>query len=106
MKPIADRFNENKIDPTHLSAKAIKAEAAAFHYNCDENGGKYGRDNWRKFWGEQTQTVIVASAMRHMLEILDGSLYDEESGLPHAALVRVNMAMLLEYMDKQGMKIT
>lgn len=89
----AKRFNGGKPKLSLLPAKALIAEARVWEMGEQ----KYGRDNWRKLWGDETVDVVLDSAMRHMVAMLDGELYDSESGLPHAAHVRCNMAMLLEF---------
>lgn len=61
---------------------------------------KYGRNNWKKLWGDETVTVCLDSALRHMMEISDGNMRDEESGELHAAHVCCNMLFLLEYLVK------
>ena len=93
----AKRFNEGKIDLSLLPTEALRQEAKVWM----QGEQKYGRDNWKSLWGEDTVSLCVACALRHTLSILDGELVDQESGLPHAAHVRCNMAMILEYMKNQ-----
>ncbi len=93
---IADRHNLDKIDLSYIPVEGSIQEAAVWEFGAK----KYGRNNWKKLWGDDTINVAMASAMRHMLAILDGQLTDDESKLPHAAHVRCNMAMILEYMKK------
>jgi hypothetical protein len=57
---------------------------------------KYGRDNWKKLWGDKTVEVVMASLLRHAFAILDGEERDPESGEYHAGHVRCNVAMLIE----------
>lgn len=92
----AKRFNEGKIDLTLLPTEAMRREAQVWMMGEE----KYGRDNWKKLWGEQTVSVCSACALRHILYMLDGNMIDKESGLPHAAHVRCNMAMILEWMKR------
>lgn len=89
----AKRYNEGKVDLSLIPVEATLQECRVWA----EGEKKYGRDNWKKLWGKDTERVVMASALRHMLAILDGERRDQETGLPHAAHVRCNMAMLLEY---------
>lgn len=100
MSDTAKRFNEGKVDLTLLPVAACRAEARVWM------GGekKYGRSNWRKLWGNKTIDVAMASALRHMFAILDGETNDPESGEYHAAHVRCNMAMLIEFYETQQEK--
>jgi hypothetical protein len=100
MSTTADRHNQGKVDLTYLPGEALEQEARVWEFGAS----KYARDQWRKLWGEDTIRVCMASAMRHMVAINSGELHDPESGLPHAAHVRCNMAMILEYMKIQGIK--
>ncbi len=92
-KIVADRDNKDKPDYTLIPPAALEAEARLWMFGQK----KYGRDNWRKFWGDDTMNVILASAMRHLIAMQRGEIIDPDSGLPHAAAVRCNMAMALEY---------
>jgi len=89
----ADRHNKGKIDLSLLPVEACLQEAKVWM----QGEKKYSRNNWKKLWGNDTPNVVMASALRHMFAILDGEEIDEESGCYHAALIRCNMAMLLEY---------
>ncbi len=93
----ADRFNKGKIDLTLLPTEACRQEALVWMMG----EVKYGRDNWRKLWGDDTVALTCACALRHIFYMLDGEMVDQESGLPHAAHVRCNMAMVLEWMKEQ-----
>ena len=96
--PQANRYNAGKVDYTLLPIDALTAEAKVWM------GGekKYGRHNWEKLWGDDTVNVAMASALRHSYAILEGELIDQESGLPHAAHVRCNMAMIIRWMENEG----
>jgi len=96
----ASRFNTGKIDLALLPAAACQEEARVWMMGEE----KYGRDNWKKLWGDQTITVVMASLLRHAFSILDGETVDSESGLDHAAHIRCNAAMIIEYNKKaQGL---
>ena len=90
------RFNEGKTDYTLIPVEAQRQEAAVWKLGTE----KYGKDNWKKLWGDESIHVIMASLMRHANAILEGELFDSESELPHAAHIRCNAAMILEYMKR------
>lgn len=93
----ADRFNNTKVDLSYLPTVACLEECKVWMFGAK----KYTRDNWKKLWGDNTPFVAGASAMRHLLAICSGEMIDKESGLPHAAHVRCNMAMILEWMERE-----
>jgi len=96
----ADRYNEGKVDLSLIPTEAVVQECRVWEHGAK----KYSRDNWKKMWGDDTINVVMASALRHMFAILDGQKDDPETGLPHAAHVRCNCAMLLEYYKQQEEK--
>lgn len=89
----AARYNQDKVDLSLIPVEATIQECRVW----EAGAKKYSRNNWKKLWGKDTVDSVMASALRHMLAILDGERDDPETGLPHAASVRCNMAMLLEY---------
>lgn len=91
----AKRFNSGKIDLSLLPPKACLEEARVWNHGRV----KYGRDNWKKLWGEDTINVVMASLLRHAFAVLDGEMRDQESGLYHMAHVRCNAAMIIEYLE-------
>jgi hypothetical protein len=97
MSDQADRFNAGKVDLSLLPIKACVEEALVWQAGMK----KYGRDNWRKLWGDDTTNVVMASLLRHAFAIMDGQVYDPETGLQHAAHIRCNAAMLIEHQHKK-----
>lgn len=95
----ADRFNDGKVDLSLLPAKALVAEARVWAKGAD----KYGRGNWEKLWGDDTVNVAMASLLRHAVAILGGEHLDPETGEYHAAHVRCNAAMLIQYYETGGL---
>lgn len=93
----AKRNNKGKIDFTMLPVSALEEEAKVWMMGAE----KYGRDNWKQLWGDDTYQVVLASMLRHTFSLLSGEKVDGESGLHHAAHIRANAAMLLEYERKQ-----
>jgi hypothetical protein len=96
MAEIAKRFNGGKIDYSLLPAKACEHECRVWM----SGQLKYGKSNWKKLWGEDTIDVVMASLLRHAFAILDGQEIDPESGEYHAAHIRCNAAMLIEYYER------
>lgn len=92
MGDTAKRFNQGKVDYTLIPVEAQRQEALVWAHGEK----KYGRDNWKKLWGESTIVTVMQSLLRHANAIQEGEVLDLESGLPHAAHIRCNAAMLLE----------
>ena len=92
----AKRFNEGKVDLTLIPYDAEIEEARVWMMGEE----KYGRNNWEKLWGEDTVDLCLACSLRHINAMKRGELIDNESGLPHAAHVRCNMAMIIRYMKE------
>ena len=101
MTKFAVRHNEGKVDLTLLPTTACQEEAKVWMMGET----KYGRDNWKQLWGDKTVEVAMASLLRHAFAILAGQENDPESGLDHAAHIRCNAAMILEY-RKQSKVLT
>ena len=95
-KYVATRYNDNKPDLTYLPKIACEQEALVWEFGAK----KYSRNNWKKLLGDKTYEVANASLLRHAFAIANGELIDKESGLPHAAHIRCNAAMILEYQMK------
>lgn len=95
----ATRYNSGKVDLSLLPRVAALEECKVWMHG----ERKYSRNNWKKLWGENTINVAGASAMRHLLDLLDGQLYDRETGLPNASHIKCNMSMILEWMANEGM---
>lgn len=94
---IAKRDNLNKVDLSLLPVKACISEAEVWAIGVK----KYGRGNWQKLWGDETTNVVMASLLRHAFAILEGETVDSESGLYHAAHIRCNAAMIIEYLERK-----
>lgn len=96
----ASRYNEGKVDLSLIPVEASMQECKVWQAGAK----KYTRNNWKKLWGDDTVNVAMASLLRHAFKILEGEEKDEESGLYHAAHIRCNAAMLLEYYKKEREK--
>lgn len=93
----AKRYNQGKVDLSLLPVEACIQEARV--WMAGER--KYGRDNWKHLWGDNTISTVMASLLRHSFAILNGEVVDPETGLDHAAHIRCNAAMVLEYRKQQ-----
>lgn len=93
---VAERQNDNKIKLSLLPTVALREEAKVWQFGAK----KYSRDNWKKLWGDKTINTCMDSLLRHAFSILEGEDIDNESGLYHAAHIRCNAAMILEYYDR------
>ena len=89
----AKRFNTEKVDLSFIPIYATEEECKVWMMGEK----KYGRDNWKKLWGDRTVPSVMASLLRHAFAILRGEDIDTESQLHHAAHIRCNAAMILEY---------
>jgi hypothetical protein len=58
---------------------------------------KYAAHNWRNGF---KWSSLIDSASRHFEAFKEGQDFDEESGLPHIALLACNIAFLVEHFDK------
>jgi hypothetical protein len=93
----AERANTGKIDYSFLPLKAVEHETRVWMFGYN----KYkARNNWKKLWGDETTNVVMASLLRHAFAILGGEVNDPESGEYHAAHIRCNAAMLIEYHER------
>ena len=71
--------------------EALVQTAKVFEFGAT----KYGKDSWRV---DTDPEKIIDAALRHLHKLADGDLFDDESGLLHAAHVMSNMCMLIEDM--------
>lgn len=71
-----------------LDMESLQAEAAVFGFGAT----KYAPWNWRK---GIPVSRLMSAALRHMTAFINGETLDPESGLPHLAHARCNMAMAL-----------
>ena len=60
---------------------------------------KYGDENWKQGFDDNKR--VLAAALRHIYQFLDGERVDPESGLNHLEHAITNLAFALHYI-KQG----
>jgi hypothetical protein len=94
-KPKALRFNEGKPMLSLIPVKALIEEVKVWEKGME----KYGRNNWQKFYGDDTVLTVMDSLLRHCMAILEGETYDKETGLYHAAHIRCNAAIIIHYLE-------
>lgn len=86
-----DRFNEGKLRWSLVHFKSLEPLVRVLEFGAK----KYGDYNWQK---GLDKTEILESAMRHLTDLMDGEVYDKESGLHHIGHLMCN-AMFYEYFD-------
>lgn len=84
------RFNSNK--PKHSLIPSISRDIEALGWMV--GAAKYGEYNWEK--GMDWSTPINCMS-RHWEKINSGEWIDEETGVPHIALIMCNSTMLAYY---------
>lgn len=93
------RYNKGKVPLSCIfqSREAIEGLARVL----EMGGKKYGKVNWKK--GSSTDS-IVDSLMRHLTKLMDGEMYDDESGLLHADHLLTNAYFLSHFQHKEQQK--
>ncbi len=90
------RFDAGKAPVALIPPKADEAEAMVWAAGAE----KYGMWNWKK---GMTIMRILSCIGRHVNKIKAGEDYDSESGQPHAAHIRCNAAMLIEFLGREDL---
>ena len=85
--PEADRHNAGKPEYSLMSLECLEPMVRGLEYGRT----KYTRNNWKK---GMPQSKILDSLLRHISAMLEGKMIDEESKLPHIALVQCNAMFL------------
>lgn len=91
-------YGEKK-PPMQLIPSAIEEPMARV---LEYGAKKYGEWNWRK--NPVEIMTYIGAIRRHVAEILDGNLFDEESGQPHLAHIAASCAIVLDA-ERHGMLI-
>jgi hypothetical protein len=84
------KYDDKKPQMALIPASALEAEARVWSYGAK----KYSAWNWSK---GLTYTRILSAILRHTAEIMKGHDVDPENGELHAASIRCNAAMLIEF---------
>lgn len=87
------KFDDNKPALGLIPALALEAEGRVWGAGAK----KYSALNWHK---GLLYSRILGASMRHLAAIMRGEDRDIESGEFHAAHVRCNMAMLIQFMEE------
>lgn len=75
-----------------IPPRALEAEGRVWTFGMK----KYAAFNWTK---GIVYSRIVSAILRHTLEIMKGNYIDPETGEYHAAAIRCNAGMLIEFME-------
>lgn len=85
----AMRFNNGKLQWTLMDFPSFEPMIKVLMYGAH----KYARDNWKK---GSSKTEILDSLLRHVAELTQGNLMDDESKLEHIGHLMCN-AMFYSY---------
>lgn len=88
------RFNQGKLRWGLVHYKSIEPMVRVLMHGAE----KYADDNWKKPLSNNRQNLECAQ--RHLAAMMDGEIYDKESGLPHAGHVMCNMMFFQFHEDK------
>ena len=88
----ADRSNKGKLKWSLVDYKSLEPMVEVLEFGAR----KYSKDNWKK---GLPATEILESLLRHVYEMLDGNVIDEESGQRIIGHIMCN-AMFLSYVLK------
>lgn len=98
-KTEAIRFNQDKTRYDLIPPEFIREVAEVFTFGAN----KYSDHNWKGFTPEQ-QEEIKGSLLRHIYAYLEGEENDPESGLSHLAHAGCNLAFMIYFRNKGGIK--
>ena len=92
MSDKALKYDGDKPMVALIPPRALEAEARVWSYGAR----KYSSWNWTK---GIVFSRIVSAMLRHTLEIMKGNHIDPETGEYHAAAIRCNAGMLIEFLE-------
>jgi hypothetical protein len=84
------KYDDNKPLVALVPGVALTEEAKVWTFGAK----KYTMHNWKK---GITYTRILSAILRHTIALLSKEDLDKESGIHHAAHIRANAAMLIEF---------
>lgn len=88
------KFSQGKPDYTLLPWNGIDHMAKIMTDNLEDNGGKYKRDNWKR-WGSKMNEIYLPSLIRHLRAYMKGEIIDPEDGHKHMAKVMINASFII-----------
>lgn len=91
-KDLATRHNEGKLKWSLVDFKSLEPMVRVLEFGAE----KYEVDNWKK--GLKV-TEIIDSCYRHLADLRDGLIVDNDSGLPIVGHLQSNL-MFLQWMLK------
>lgn len=89
------KFDSGKPDLALVPRASVEAIARAMMFGAE----KYGRDNWRLGFDDNTR--VLAAALRHIFAYVDGERTDPESGLSHLDHALAGLSFAAHY-EKKG----
>lgn len=92
------RFNEGKPKWSMVHFPSLEALPHVLEYGAQ----KYEVDNWKK---PMDLSEILNSMMRHQIDLMEGKLIDEESGLPIIGHLVANCMFFSYHSNMNFMKI-
>lgn len=84
------KYDQEKPLLVLIPPRALEEEGHVWTFGAK----KYGHWNWRK---GIVYSRIISAIMRHTLAIIRGEDFDPETGRLHAAAIRCNAGMLIEF---------
>ena len=87
------RYNKGKPEWSLVDFNALVPMVRVLEYGTK----KYSRDNWK---GGLKKNEILESLARHLFSMMDGELYDKESGELHVGHILCN-AMFWSYFHQK-----
>ena len=91
MKEKSLRFNKDKLEWSLVDFKSLEIMVQILQETYKK--GKYPRDNWKK--GMELKDILD-SLFRHVVALMDGEEYDQESGRHHIGHILCN-CMFYQY---------
>jgi hypothetical protein len=93
MEEQALRYNQNKPKWSLIHYGSLEPLVRVMEYGAV----KYAPENWKKGLDNK---AVLESLMRHLVKLMDGEKYDQESGLQHIGHIMAN-AMFYSYFDNK-----
>jgi len=88
------RFNKGKLRWSLMNYKAMEPMIRVLMMGAE----KYDDHNWKK---GLDKVEILECLQRHLAALMDGELYDKESGLPHIGHIMCNAMFYSYFMEDE-----